>query len=86
MENPAAVYDYVWTDPSGNEIIGYQITISSGGLYTVTATTTNGTECTRTREILVNESSVATITDADVTIVDDSENNSITIDPTNLGI
>jgi gliding motility-associated-like protein len=86
VENPAAVYDYVWTDPSGNEIIGSQITISSGGLYTVTATTTNGTECTRTREILVNESSVATITDADVTIVDDSENNSITIDPTNLGI
>jgi len=86
VENPAAVYDYVWTDPSGNEIIGSQITISSGGLYTVTATTTNGTGCTRTREILVNESSVATITDADVTIVDDSDNNSITIDPTNLGI
>ena len=86
VENPAAVYDYVWTDPSGNDIIGSQITISSGGLYTVTATTTNGTGCTRTREILVNESSVATITDADVTIVDDSDNNSITIDPTNLGI
>ncbi|MDB9948033.1 T9SS type B sorting domain-containing protein [Flavobacteriaceae bacterium] len=86
VENPATVYDYVWTDPSGNEIIGSQITISSGGLYTVTATTTNGTGCTRTREILVNESSVATITDADVTIVDDSDNNSITIDPTNLGI
>ena len=34
VENPAAVYDYVWTDPSGNEIIGSQITISSGGLYT----------------------------------------------------
>ena len=86
VENPAAVYDYVWTDPSGNDSIGSQITISSGGLYTVTATTTNGTGCTRTREILVNESSVATITDADVTIVDDSDNNSITIDPTNLGI
>ena len=86
VENPAAVYDYVWTDPSGNDSIGSQITISSGGLYTVTATTTNGTGCTRTREILVNESSIATITDADVTIVDDSDNNSITIDPTNLGI
>ncbi|MFY0632133.1 MAG: hypothetical protein JXR05_17365, partial [Flavobacteriaceae bacterium] len=86
VENPAAIYDYVWTDPQGNMIIGSQITISSGGLYSVTATTTNGTGCTRTREIQVNESIIATITDNDVTIVDDSENNSITIDPTNLGI
>ena len=86
VENPAAVYDYVWTAPNGNESFGSQITIESGGLYTVTATTTNGTLCTRTREIQVNESIVATITDADVTIVDDSENNSISIDPTNLGI
>ena len=34
----------------------------------------------------MNESIIATISDADVTIVDDSDNNSITIDPTNLGI
>jgi gliding motility-associated-like protein len=86
VENPTAVYDYVWTAPDGSNIIGSEITISSGGLYTVTATTTNGTGCTRTSEIQVNESSIATITDNDVTIVDDSDNNSITIDPTNLGI
>ena len=86
VENPAAVYDYVWTAPNGNESFGSEITIESGGLYTVTATTTNGTLCARTREIQVNESIVATITDADVTIVDDSDNNSISIDPTNLGI
>ena len=87
VENPAAVYDYVWTAPNGDEFPGVdEITIESGGLYTVTATTTNGTLCTRTREIQVNESIVATITDADVTIVDDSDNNSISIDPTNLGI
>ena len=86
VENPTAVYDYVWTAPDGSNIIGSDITISSGGLYTVTATTTNGTGCTRTSEIQVNESSIATITDNDVTIVDDSDNNSITIDPTSLGI
>jgi len=34
----------------------------------------------------VDESIIATITNDDLTIVDDSENNSITIDPTNLGI
>ena len=86
VENPASVYDYVWTDPAGNDIIGSQITITSGGLYTVTGTTTDGTSCSRTLEIQVNESIIATISDADVTIVDDSDNNSITIDPTNLGI
>jgi gliding motility-associated-like protein len=87
IENPDAVYDYVWTAPNGDEFPGVEeITIESGGLYTVTATTTNGTDCSRTREIQVNESIIATITDADVTIVDDSDNNSITIDPTNLGI
>ena len=37
-------------------------------------------------EIDVDESIIATITQNDVTIVDDSDNNSITIDPTNLGI
>ncbi len=34
----------------------------------------------------MQESNIANITSSDVTIVDDSENNSITIDPTNLGI
>ena len=86
VENPLTVYDYVWETPDGTNIIAEEITISSGGLYLVTATTTDGTGCSRTREIQVNESIVATITDDDVTIVDDSENNSITIDPTNLGI
>ncbi len=46
---------------NGEESFGEEITITSGGLYTVTATTTNGTGCTRTREIQVNESIVATI-------------------------
>ena len=86
VESPADIYDYVWTDPEGNDIVGSLITITTGGLYSVTATTVDGTNCTRTREIQVNESIIATITDSDVTIVDDSENNSIAIDPTNLGI
>ena len=52
----------------------------------MTATTTDGTGCTRTREIQVNESIIATLTDAAITIIDDSENNSIEVDTTNLGI
>ena len=91
VENPLAVYDYVWTDPNGNMIVGSQITVTSGGLYTVTGTTTDGTACGRTREIQVDESIIATITEQDVTITDDrvdgfDDNFSIAIDPTNLGI
>lgn len=86
IENPDAVYDYTWTDPNGNSSFGEELDVSSGGTYLVTATTTNGTNCSRTQEIVVNESNIAIITENDVTIVDDSENNSITIDPTNLGI
>ncbi|MFY0604894.1 MAG: T9SS type B sorting domain-containing protein, partial [Flavobacteriaceae bacterium] len=86
VENPADIYDYVWTDPLNNNTIGSFLNVTSGGLYTITATTTDGTNCSRTRTIQVNESIIATITQDDVTIVDDSDNNSITIDPTNLGI
>lgn len=86
VENPSAVYDYVWTSPTGNNLMGPEITISSGGIYTVTATTTYGTGCSRSLQIEVNESIIATITEDDVTIVDDSDSNSITVDPTNLGI
>ncbi len=87
VENPNAVYSYQWTNENGIILSNnsYQNVIA-GGLYTVTATFTNGTGCTRTRSIQVNESSIATITYNDITIVDDSENNSITINPTNLGI
>jgi gliding motility-associated-like protein len=86
VENPTGIYDYVWTDPEGNETIGSQISATVGGIYSVTATATDGTGCQRTRQIEVVESIIATVTDADITIVDDSENNSISIDPTNLGI
>jgi gliding motility-associated-like protein len=86
IENPVGIYDYVWTDPEGNETIGSQIDATVGGIYSVTATATDGTGCQRTRQVEVIESIIATLTDANITIVDDSENNSITIDPTNLGI
>lgn len=86
VENPINIYDYVWTLPDGTPLIEEEITVSSGGVYTVTGTQTNGTGCVRTREIQVNESAVASITEDHVSIVDDSENNSISIDPSNLGI
>jgi gliding motility-associated-like protein len=86
VENPTGIYDYVWTDPEGNETVGSLISATVGGIYSVTATATDGTGCQRTREVEVVESIIATITDQDVQIIDDSENNAIKIDPTNLGI
>ena len=86
IENAFTVYDYVWEAPDGNLLMGQEIDIRNGGTYIVTATTTDGTNCSRTKEIVINESNIATITNDDVTIVDDSDNNSITIDTTTLGI
>ncbi|QMU66392.1 MAG: T9SS type B sorting domain-containing protein [Flavobacteriaceae bacterium] len=85
-ENPADTYDYTWTDPVGNTSSGSTLTVTAGGHYTITATTTNGTNCSRVRTIQVNESIIPTITQNDLTIVDDSDNNSITVNPDNLGI
>jgi len=88
VERTGAVYTYEWLAPDGTITTNDELTVSSGGLYTVTATTTNGTGCSRTRTIQVNESIIATITENDITVVDDSDNNSITIDNStdNLGI
>ena len=87
-ENSAAVYTYEWLAPDGTITTERTLTVTSGGLYTITATTTNGTACSRTRTVQVNESIIAAITEEDVTIIDDSDNNSISIDNSNnnLGI
>jgi gliding motility-associated-like protein len=88
-ENPNDVYTYQWVDGSGT-VVGTDPTlnVSVGGLYTITATSTNGSNCTRSRSIQVNESIIATFVEDDITIVDDSDNNTITIDNINdhLGI
>jgi len=78
-------YTYDWTDENGLVANNSpSIDVSSGGIYTITATNSNN--CTRSLTIEVNESIIATITMEDVTITDDSDNNTITINTTNLGI
>ncbi|AUC15603.1 hypothetical protein BTO06_10800 [Tenacibaculum sp. SZ-18] len=88
-ELPDGNYTYEW---SRNGILDASSTsetlnISQGGTYQVTAINTT-TNCRRTQRITVNESIIATLTQNDVTIVDDSANNSITINNSNnnLGI
>ncbi len=86
--NPSDNYTYEWTDESGN-IIGTQsnLEVSSGGKYTVIAT--SNLNCRSfPKTVTVDESIVATITEEDITVIDDSDNNSITIHNANnnLGI
>ena len=90
VENPAAIYSYVWRDNNGNEVgTADNLEVTTGGNYTVTATTTNGTMCTRAETIVVKESNPATLLASYVTIIDEgntigSESNlSIVIDTLN---
>ena len=84
-ENPAAAYSYRWTDSNGIVLSNNQNQlVISGGTYTVTAMSATG--CTTSVSIVVYESSSATITSNAVSIIEDSANNSITIDTASLGI
>ncbi|PKQ46312.1 Ig-like domain-containing protein [Confluentibacter flavum] len=84
--NPQGSYTYVWTDANGI-IVGDMptVTLSEPGTYTVIATSGFGCESFPVVFPVV-ESAIANITIDDVTIVELSDNNSITIDTNNLGI
>tara|TARA_R110001583_G_scaffold160872_1_gene312798 strand:+ start:79226 stop:82504 length:3279 start_codon:yes stop_codon:yes gene_type:complete len=84
--NPNGIYNYEWTDENDTIISSLSTaSVSSGGVYTVVAT--SGLNCESfPQTITVSESIIADITLNDVIITDDSENNTITINTTNLGI
>ena len=88
IENPGDTYDYFWIDPDGNTIVGETITVTVGGTYSVTATNTDGTNCSKTKEIEVLKSVSATITEDDIVIDDGDDDNQIYINNLNgnLGI
>lgn len=83
-------YEWRWTSLDGTTTDQFisndeTIPVSTPGTYSITLTKTDGTGCTRTRDIFVDASEKATITIEDVTIIDISKNNSVTIDTANLG-
>ena len=87
-------YDYSWVyngtiynNPAPTSPNNDRILVDNGGTYEVTATD-KITGCERTLSINVTESAIATITEDDITVEDltNDNNNTITIDTTNLGI
>ncbi|MDO5977559.1 T9SS type B sorting domain-containing protein [Flavivirga spongiicola] len=78
---------YEWAYEDGSILSNNStLTVSTPGRYSITLTKTDGTGCSRTLHVDVKASEKATITQDDVTITDLSENNSVIIDPTNLGL
>jgi gliding motility-associated-like protein len=77
---------YVWRDENNN-IISNSATaiINQRGFYSVIATSPEGCASDQ-QEILIKESSISTITINNVTVIDDSDNNSIEINTANLGL
>lgn len=86
VKNANGNFTYLWTDENGTEISDqpYAI-ISTEGTYTVIATSTAG--CVSFPDsILIEPSSIASLTQDNITVVDNSDNNTITISTLNLGI
>ncbi|MCB4809168.1 T9SS type B sorting domain-containing protein [Tamlana sp. 62-3] len=93
--NTNNTYNYEWHFTSLDGSISYQLlsettstlTVSEPGTYFVTLTTTNGTNCSETKEVFVNASELATLSDSDITIVDFTKNNnSVSVNTSNLGL
>ncbi|MDT0554306.1 T9SS type B sorting domain-containing protein [Urechidicola vernalis] len=90
--NPSGAFNYEWTDANG-DLISTEPTaiVNSSGVYTVIAsyTTSSGNTCiSDARTVTVSESNIASISYEDVTITDDSDNNTVHInnENENLGI
>ncbi|WP_203258799.1 T9SS type B sorting domain-containing protein [Hyunsoonleella ulvae] len=84
--NTNETFSYEWrfegSVVSNNAVLN---NVSTPGIYSITLTKTDGTGCSRTREVSVESSEIANITIEDIDIVDISENNSVTIDITDIG-
>lgn len=85
-ENPDGNYNYTWRDEN-NDIVGVEqaIEINKGGVYKVIATSDKGCDSDE-QTITIKESSISTISIDDVDVQDDSDNNFIKVNSTNLGL
>lgn len=80
--NEESVVNVTWFNEDNIQI---SPSITEGGIYTAIATSPFGCE-SFSKSITISESNIAIITEDDITITDDSSNNTITINTSNLGI
>ncbi|WP_372753254.1 T9SS type B sorting domain-containing protein [Mariniflexile sp.] len=78
-------FTYSWYFEGSEIATSSTLEVSTPGVYTVTLTKTDGSNCSKSRDFVVEASETAKITQDDVTILDLSENNSVTINTANLG-
>lgn len=90
--NELFIYAWAWSSLD-NSVINQllpdtspTLTVSNPGTYSVTLTKTDSTNCSNTKNFIVNTSSEegTTITHNDITITDLSKNNSVSINPNAL--
>ena len=84
--NASGNYAYEWTDAAGN-VIGADsfVYVTSGGSYTAIALSNQGCESFPVT-VDVFESSIASISDSDISTTNFTDNNTISINTSNLGI
>ncbi|WKK64608.1 T9SS type B sorting domain-containing protein [Lutimonas zeaxanthinifaciens] len=86
ISNPDGDYSYEWRNDSDELISNEGVAlIQSPGVYKVVGMSAEGC-VSKERTLVVEESSIASITQDDIEVIDGGENNSIRIDPSNLGI
>jgi gliding motility-associated-like protein len=86
IENPNGYHSYTWKDENNTIISSFSdVTISRGGVYKVFATSIFGCSSIE-KEIIIEESSKAIITIDDIEVIDDTNNNSIKVNTSNLGL
>ncbi|MDG2297750.1 MAG: T9SS type B sorting domain-containing protein, partial [Gammaproteobacteria bacterium] len=74
-ENPAATYDYIWTNEAGTTLgTDATLNVTNAGKYTVIANDQSPDGCARKRVIVVKESNIATLLESFITIIDESNN------------
>ncbi|WP_405609519.1 T9SS type B sorting domain-containing protein [Polaribacter sp. Asnod1-A03] len=86
VENPNGNYTYIWKNENNQTIsTNPYIDITKGGTYNVIATSIYGCN-SEEKQIFINESSLSTININDIEVKDDSDNNYIKINNSNLGL
>ncbi|WP_298778022.1 T9SS type B sorting domain-containing protein [uncultured Polaribacter sp.] len=75
IENTLDSYTYEWTDINNNILsTNDNIDVTTGGNYTITATTTDGTNCSKSEVIVIEESNPAILESSFINIIDESNN------------